>query len=127
MGFFEGFETFNFDEGVPYVSITKNGVTFNKSVIMKLGYPEFVVLLINPETKMIAVKKCSEYTPQSTSFYKNNEKNILSVRWNAKDLLNTLQDISGWDLSMDAYRVDGSLIKEEGAMLFDLSQGKLLK
>lgn len=127
MAFFEGFETFNFDEGVPYVSITKNGVTFNKSVIMKLGYPEFVVLLINPETKMIAVKKCSEDTPQSASFYKSNEKNILSVRWNAKDLLNTLQDISGWDLSMDAYRVDGSLIKEEGAMLFDLSQGKLLK
>lgn len=127
MAFLEGFETFNFEEGVPYVSITKNGVTFNKSVIMKLGYPEFVVLLINAESKMIAVKKCLEDTPQCVSFYKSNEKNILSVRWNAKDLLNTLQDITGWDLTLDAYRIDGTLLKEEGAMLFDLSQGKLLK
>ena len=38
MFFFDGFTAFNFNEGAPYVSITKNGVTFNKSVIMKLKY-----------------------------------------------------------------------------------------
>ena len=127
MSLFEGFDVFNFEEGVPYVSITKNGVTFNKSVIMKLGYPEYVVLLINPNTKVIAVKKCTEDTQNSTAFYKNNEKNILSVRWNAKDLLNTLQDITGWDLSIDAFRVDGTLVKDEEAMLFELANAKLLK
>ena len=33
MSIFDGFTSFNFDEGVPYVSITKNGVTF-----MKMAY-----------------------------------------------------------------------------------------
>ena len=94
---------------------------------MKLGYPEYVVLLINPNAKAIAVKKCSAETPNSVSFYKNNDKNVLSVRWNAKDLLNTLQDITGWNLAIDAFRVDGTLLKEEEAMLFELDNAKVLK
>lgn len=127
MSIFDGFISFNFDEGVPYVSITKNGVTFNKAVIMKLDYPSFVQLLINPESKQIAIKACAEGDQNSTSFFKKKENsNVLSVRWNVKDLLNTLQEITGWDLSSDGYRVDGTLIKEEGAMLFDLNNGKIL-
>ena len=64
--------------------------------------------------------------PNSTTFYKKNAKGILSVRWNAKDLLNTLQDITSWNLSQDAFRVDGCLVKEENAMIFDLKSAKKL-
>ena len=127
MSMFDSFKSFNFDEGVPYVSITKNGVTFNKAVIMKLNYPTNVVLLINAEDKVIAIQKCTPDVKNSTTFYKENEKNILSVRWNARDLLNTLQDITGWDLSKDSYRVDGVLVAEENAMIFDLKTAKILK
>jgi hypothetical protein len=126
MTFFDGFKAFNFEEGVPYFSVTKNGVTFNKAVVMKLGYPEYVVLLINESEKKIALKKCSKETPNSTVFYKENSKKILSIRWNMKDLLNTIQDMMGWKLSQDSYRIDGTLIKEEEAMLFDLTTAKCL-
>ena len=126
MSYFDGFETFNFEQGVPYVSITKNGVTFNKSVIMKLGYPENVNLLINSQEKVIAVKKCSSDTPNSMFFYKPNEKSILSVRWSSKDLLNTLQDLMGWDLSFSSYRVEGYLMRDEDAMIFELYKATLL-
>ncbi len=127
MSIFENFTSFNFDEGVPYVSITKNGVTFNKAVIMKLNYPAFVQLLINPADKQIAIRACAENDPNSTAFFKpKSNPNIISVRWNVKDLLNTLQEITGWDLSKDGYRIDGILIKEENAMLFDLNNGKIL-
>ena len=39
------FKTFDFSEGVPYISITSNGITFNKSVIMKMKYPTYVKLI----------------------------------------------------------------------------------
>lgn len=120
MSILNGFTAFNFEEGSPYVSITKNGMTFNKAVIMKLRFPRHVVLLINEQEKMIAIKPCDEFTQNHTDFYKGNTK-ILSVRWNAKDLLNTMQEITGWDLSKEAYRVNGTLLKEEDAMLFDLN------
>ena len=127
MSMLDGFTSFNFDEGVPYVSITKNGVTFNKAVIMKLDYPAFVQLLINPQSKQIAIRACAQGDQNSTAFYKKKDNsNVLSVRWNVKDLLNTLQEITGGDLSTDGYRVDGTLLKDERAILFDLNQGRVL-
>ena len=31
-----GFSAFDFSEGVPYFSVTLNGLTFNKAVVLKL-------------------------------------------------------------------------------------------
>ncbi len=122
MSLLDGFSTFNFDEGAPYVSVTKNGLTFNKGVIMKLGYPSHALLLINNDTKQLAIKVCDESTPNSAPFYKSNGKGILSVRWNSKDLLQTIKNLTGWDLEMESYRAAGTLLREENAMLFDLSR-----
>ncbi len=124
----DGFTSFNFEEGVPYVSITKNGVTFNKAVVMKLNYPEYVVLLINTSKQQIAIKSCKKNDTNSVTFYKERESSkVLSVRWNGKDLLNTLQEMTGWNLDKEAYRSNGILLKEEGAILFDLAKATLLK
>ena len=128
MSFFEGFTTFNFNEGVPFVSITRNGVTFNKGVILKMESPKNVVLLLNATSQQIAIQACPEGTPKSVSFYNDEKKsNVQSVRWNGKDLLNTITTITGWDLSKGGYKVEGHLIPEEKAMLFDLNQAKPLE
>ena len=58
---FSGFSTFDFEEGVPYVSVTKNGITFNKGVVLKLGRPSRVELLINGSSKQIAIRE--EFCP----------------------------------------------------------------
>ena len=127
MAFFDNFTVFNFDEGVPYVSVTKNGVTFNKAVIMKLDYPAHVCLLINNDEKQIAIQACHSNEPNSVKFFKpKKDPRILSVRWNSKDLLNTIESMMHWDLEHIAYRIDGILIKEENAMLFDLKYAKEL-
>ena len=128
MGALDGFSVFDFNEGFPYASITKNGITFNKGVVLKLNSPGHVVLLINATTKQFALQPCSKDTPKSAAFLKSNRKRqeVLSVRWNGKDLLNTFSEVTGWDLSKDAYRVDGKLIPEENAMIFDLNEAILL-
>ena len=95
MSLFDSFKPFNFNEGVPYVSITNNGMTFNKSVVMKLGYPSHVLLLINEDSKQIAVKKCSELDHNSAPFFKPKKSNAISVRWNGRDLLNTIEGMQG--------------------------------
>lgn len=125
----DGFVPFNFTEGVPYMSITKNGVTFNKGVIMKLQFPNYARLLINSEEKKVALQACTEETENAVSFCTEEKKGskILSVRWNGKDLLNTLSDMMSWDLDASAYRVDGKLIHAEHAILFDFTEAKELK
>lgn len=121
MSILDGFKAFNMNEGVPYASITPNGITFNKSVVMKLEYPEFVVLLIDEDSKRIAVQVCDEIDSHAIPFFKKaKESKVISVRWNARDLLNTLQEMMQWNLKEISFRVDGKLLKEERAMLFDL-------
>lgn len=127
MSLFENFTAFNFNEGAPYITVTKNGAAFNKSVIMKLNYPTHVLLLINAQQKQIAIKVCSSDTPNATKFFNSDKKgNSLFVRWNARDLLNTLKDITGWDYTKAGYKVLGTLIPEENAMLFDLNTAEIL-
>lgn len=121
MTMLEGFKPFNFSEGVPYVSITSNGMTFNKSVVMKLDYPEQVVLLIDNETRRIAIQVCTPDTSNAASFYKKKKNNVISVRWNGRDLLNTIQAMMGWNLSKGGFRIEGKLLKTDHAMLFDLN------
>lgn len=115
------FKTFDFSEGVPYISITNNGITFNKSVIMKMKYPAYVKLLINEDERQIAVQSCEENEEKAVQFYKEKSNRILSVRWNAKDLINTISRLCNWDLKQNSYRINGVLIPELNLMLFDLN------
>lgn len=115
------FKTFDFSEGVPYISITGNGITFNKSVIMKMKYPAYVKLLINETDKQIAVQTCDEHDDKAVQFYREKPNGVLSVRWNAKDLTNTIARMCDWDLGKLSYRVNGILVPEMHLMLFDLN------
>ena len=116
------FKPFDFTEGVPYISVTSNGVTFNKSVIIKMKHPAFVRLLINESEKQIAVQVCGEEDDKAVQFYKEKSNGVLSVRWNSKDLINTIVRLCDWDLSQSSYRINGVLVPELDLMLFDLNE-----
>ena len=84
-----GFSAFDFSEGVPYFSITQNGLTFNKAVVLKLGSPAFVRFLINEETHQVALQVCEESAPKAVAFYRPKKNGVLSVRWSSQDLVST--------------------------------------
>lgn len=127
MSVLEGFKSFNFNEGMPSVSITSNGVTFNKAVTLKLGSPSHVVLLFNEDTKQMALQVCSENTENAVQYCRENTRGVLSVRWSGRDLLNTIESMMGWNLEAHAFKVEGSLIRSENAILFDLEKASELK
>ena len=117
---FSKFKPFDFTEGVPYISITENGITFSKGVVTKLGKPSRVELLINDIDKQFIIRACNINKICSNAFYKENSKTKY-VRWNNKNLLMTIANIMDCDLSKYAYRVVGQYIIEEKAILFDLN------
>ena len=120
-----GFSAFDFSEGVPYFSITQNGLTFNKAVVLKLGSPAFVRFLINEETHQVALQVCEESAPKAVAFYRPKKNGVLSVRWSSQDLVATFKRLLENDFQEHGYRVDGELI-EDGLMLFDLNSAKPL-
>ena len=119
-----GFAVFDFSEGIPYFSVTSNGVTFNRAVTLKLGTPAFVRLLINESTRQVALQVCDESTPKAVAFYKPKTNGVLSVRWNAQDLVATFKRLMESDLQ-HAFRVNSELV-ENGLMVFDLNTAKAL-
>ena len=119
-----GFAVFDFSEGIPYFSVTSNGVTFNRAVTLKLGTPAFVRLLINESTRQVALQVCDESTPKAVAFYKPKTNGVLSVRWNAQDLVATFKRLMESDLQ-HGFRVNGDLV-ENGLMVFDLNTAKTL-
>lgn len=128
MASLDGFKSFNFNEGFPYVSVTKNGVTFNKGVVMKMGFPRYVRFLINHDTRQVALQECDENAENAVQFCSKDKRNskVLSIRWNGRDLLNTLSALMDWDLSKASYRAAGTLLIEDKAMLFDLEKAEEL-
>lgn len=119
-----GFAVFDFSEGIPYFSVTSNGVTFNRAVTLKLGTPAFVRLLINESTRQVALQVCDGSTPKAVAFYKPKTNGVLSVRWNAQDLVATFKRLMESDLQ-HGFRVNGELV-ENGLMVFDLNTAKTL-
>ena len=125
MGMLDGFEKVILFTGIPYVSVTRNGITFNKPTIIKLGSPSHVELLINKREKQIAIRVCDGSDDAAAAFYKNKGKKVMNVRWNNKDLLTTLSNMMGWDLdATDGYRIDGKYYENENAMIYDLKEAK---
>ena len=118
----EGFVPFDFSEGMPYVSITRNGLTFNQSVVKKLGCPAYVVFLINEETKQIAIQACEAFYPNATAFYRPKKSGTMSVRWNSRDLMRNVTHLMQWDLDKESYKAEGLFLRDEQAIIFDLSK-----
>ena len=115
---FENFKPINLTVGFPSVSITSNGVTFSKAAIVKMGAPEYVVLMINDMDKKLAIIETEKDAENATRFVRS--KKNLSVRYNNKDFLNTLERLMGWDLAQQGYRVSGEYYGNENALVFNL-------
>lgn len=121
-----GFQPFDFSLGVPSVSITEHGVTFNKSTVLKLGSPEYVRLFINRKSKQIAVRACEKSDTNAARFYSPKKSGVMSVRWNHGGLLWELQALLGTDLKNHGFRIYGEQTDCD-TVLFDLNAAKPLE
>ena len=124
MNRWEGFKKVNLTSGLPYVSITDNGITFSKNAVIKMGKPKNVVLLMNEEKKMIAVQICDANEEGSIQFFKNIKS--INVRINNKDFIYTLSRLMNWNIKEEGYRILGDWYENEQVMIFDLTKAALL-
>ena len=117
---FENFKPYSITIGLPNVSITSNGMNFSKTAVAKLGNPKRIVFLLNEVGKQIAIKVCDDTDNYSVKFAKNDK--LSSIRFNNKDLIQTIEKMMGWDFKSQGYRITGDYFGEENALLFDLNK-----
>ena len=120
---FENFKPYNITIGFPNVSITSNGMNFSKTAVAKLDNPKHVMFMMNEHDRQIALKVCGEFDDYAVKFAKEG-KQLNSVRFNNKDLLQTIEKMMNWDLKSQGFRITGDYFSEENALLFDLNKAR---
>mgnify|MGYP006940533700 FL=1 len=121
----EGFKVYVVTAGVPSVTFTKNGTGLSKAAVAKLGNPEYVRILFDSNEKRMAVQACDENEEGAVKLPQRD--GVEGVRWNNKDLINTVEQITGFDIKgSKGFKVDGITLDEERAILFELQKKELI-
>lgn len=119
MSILDGFEVKKLVIGSPSMTVTENGISFNKSAISKLGYPQYVKILIDPLGKRLAIQICSIDDENKVRFVKSNKDSL--VRWNYHDFTASLQKWVNKDMRVKGFKIPAHLLAEEKALLFDFN------
>lgn len=122
---FENFKKINLTVGLATITLSANGLSFSKTSISKLGCAKRVNILLNEESKQLAIQACSDDDTEGTPFAKN--KNVQFVRWNNRDFIKTISRLIGVNLGANNYRIEGEYISSENALLFDLNNFTVLE
>lgn len=124
----EGFEKISIFSGRSFLSVTSNGLTFNKSAVQQLGTPKRVVFLLNSVQKKLAVQVCDDISDNDAIAFCQEEKIYENgLRINNRGLQQKLSGMMGWDLEERNYRIDGTYFDEDRAMIFDMNLARAFK
>ena len=84
----------------PDMFLNQNGVTFTKKVLEDLGYPAFVLCLLDAKARVFAIRSCMSNEPKGFKFSKprGEQKGVVTI--SNKNLLDPLRAVlcSSWQL-----------------------------
>lgn len=81
----------------PDMFLNQNGVTFTKKVLEDLGYPAFVLCLLDAKARVFAIRSCKSNEPKGFKFSKprGEQKGVVTI--SNKNLLDPLRAVTGED------------------------------
>lgn len=120
---FSNFKPYAIVSGLPTVSITKNGMTFSKTALIKMGKPDYIKLMINEDEKQLAFFAANEDEDNVIKcMVDKNKKEAVNFRINARDLLYKIASLMGCKFEELNFKVIGELFNEDKVMLLDLNR-----
>ena len=124
MGILDSFKPRKLIAGSPYISITSNGISLNKSAIDRLEYAEFVKILVDEEGRRLAIQVCDSSDPEKTAFVNPDKKNEAQyVRWNNREFIKQLLSWApNLELKEKGFKVSGTYYQDEKAFIFVFSE-----
>ena len=103
------------------IDLKKNRIRIHKLTLHMLGDPEYIQLLVNPDSHMIAVKKASVRItcPHVRSCYSDIRN---SYELYSRELLQTLRQTNTELSNNRSYRIYGAINKNEGLASFSMQE-----
>ncbi len=119
----EGFRPYIMAPGSLSISFSKNGLGISKAAVAKLRNSPFVKVLLDMQGNRFAIQVCEEDDEAATEFARS--KKPEGIRWNTKDLTQTLQKMIGRPIdNKECYRFEGEYLDDDlyPALVFDLNE-----
>ena len=123
----EGFVQIPILPGSSFLSVTENGLNFNKNVVKHMNKAESVILLCNSSKKQLAIQKCDKDTENSIPFYRNEKNLTTGVRFNNREIQQMIAAMMNWNLQEFNYRADGFITNDRSTMIFNLNSARVFR
>ena len=103
------------------LDLKKNRIRFHKETLHRLGNPNYIQLLFNPDTKTIAFKCLDKSEPMSFKLSTATVGPDNSVELYSSCFLARIQDVFSELDSNVTYRLTGSIVESERLAFFPLN------
>ncbi|MBR1477391.1 MAG: hypothetical protein IJ608_05455 [Lachnospiraceae bacterium] len=125
----KGFEVIDIEVGKSDSVMTVGGnmVKFNKATATELMHPEFVRLLINGDTKQVAIQSCTEKTRNAVAFSKGEGKQVYAITLKVPAIVVAIKKLLPNMDENDTLTFKGKLFADDKAIVYDLTAGEPIK
>ena len=103
------------------VTIGRNGLSFNVSTADVLHRAAFVRVLLNVETRQLAVQAALTLDPQSTPFFRLEVFKSNRIKINSRSMARQIRAVAGWGED-DTWNTAGVYSANDDAIIFDLQR-----
>lgn len=103
------------------VTIGRNGLSFNVSTADVLHRAAFVRVLLNVETRQLAVQAALTLGPQSTAFFRPEVFKSNRIKINSRSIVRQIRAVAGWGED-DTWNIAGVYSANDDTIIFDLQK-----
>ena len=125
----EGFEVVELEEGRcdSTMTLTSTNIKFNKATAVELGFPQYVRMLINANTRQVAIQPCKENAKNAVPFSKDEKKQNYAVVLKMPALLTAVRKLADVDEEAGSLVFKGKIYPNENLIIYDVAAGEPLK
>lgn len=103
------------------VDLKKYRIRIHRKTLHYIGDPDYVLLLVNPEERMLAIRGCGRSEPGSNRINKDSLVDKKSFEMYSRFLVEKLREICHDWQENQSYRMYGEVILNEGIVQFQMS------
>ena len=124
-----GFEVVELEQskGDSVLTLTATNLKFNKATAIELGYPSHVRMLINAETRQVAIQPCKENTKNAVEFSKEKDKQTYAIVLKIPALLTAARKMADFGEENTSMSFKGILYPNDKVIIYDLTKGEPVK
>jgi hypothetical protein len=108
------------------VDLKKYRIRIHKNTLHSIGDPDYVLLLVNPDERTLAILGSSRSDPRAHRITRAPVVNRIRFELYSQSLIKSLRDICSHWQDNQSYRMYGEIVPDEGVARFHMDESVLV-